>query len=715
MIIWSLKSVCCFLFLFSSLGAPDASAGHREMDSVLGAVHMNPAYQFTEEPVLEEGVAFVRNMGAGAVKLWFGPSYTNNYPLSHSWPAVTHLVELAETEYFQNVFQHPDFSVYALELITWDWRGQNGWKDGDFSSAEEALVYNEVYDLTAYLLTNYNASGKTFILQNWEGDNALGENASNDVVNAMADWLNTRQDAITAARNDLASVVSDVWVYGCAECNKVGQPVWDGPRLVTDVFPQLQMDLYSYSDWYTRFDEAALLEDIHTIKRLAPDSETFGYENVMLGEFGMRLRAAGETGQVDVAMTEFETGLDAGARFLFYWCAYSTELSNKVFGLVLNDVVASNEVEHLVADMPADGKYHCLAYDYFKTVGLTLDVYDDPAEDFSRCSAGSNIDVVSNRLEHLDNDPGRFRRQDSSTGELQYEFSKAVRRFAITVYEYAGADPIQVWASETGAPASYSNLGLRKVENDIDLEENWTRVLYKNSSVLTNEYRFFKIKLTGDVTWNPQVSALRFYYDRPAARRIQFGGEMNAIDNLHYQSQVGADEVIAWWGTDTEGHTAAETGSLKNGTVGSTLCAPDSGLTLTTRSVSSVNTVRTNTVTAGLSLGIHAADASVANTKFSAPDETSWKFDFDQDVTLEQICFYGFIYAGDEVDVAIAGGGTYTFNAAAVPTAAWSDDQNYRVYTFENPVELPAGTDVTLSASSGEWTCAGLVVETAAP
>ena len=53
-----------------------------------------------------------------------------------------------------------------------------GWQYGDFSASEYNLVYNEVYDLTAHLLDTYNNSGKTFILQNWEGDNALGENAS---------------------------------------------------------------------------------------------------------------------------------------------------------------------------------------------------------------------------------------------------------------------------------------------------------------------------------------------------------------------------------------------------------------------------------------------------------------------------------------------------------------------------------------------------------
>src|SRR6185436_13791911 len=43
-------------------------------------------------------------------------------------------------------------------------------QDGNYTATEAGNDYREIYDLTRYLLTDYNNSGKTFYLGHWEGD-----------------------------------------------------------------------------------------------------------------------------------------------------------------------------------------------------------------------------------------------------------------------------------------------------------------------------------------------------------------------------------------------------------------------------------------------------------------------------------------------------------------------------------------------------------------
>ena len=70
------------------------------------------------------------------------------------------------------------------------------------------MVRQEFADLTKYLLSTYAQSGKTFILSNWEGDNAYGayyDMCSNDtqrqlLTDAYVGYINARQDGIIAGR-----------------------------------------------------------------------------------------------------------------------------------------------------------------------------------------------------------------------------------------------------------------------------------------------------------------------------------------------------------------------------------------------------------------------------------------------------------------------------------------------------------------------------------
>ena len=70
----------------------------------------------------------------------------------------------------------------------------NEFLDG-MTDEEKEIEQEQYYDLTRYLLTTYEGTGKTFVLQNWEGDHLLrrgladGEDPDKVRVRGMAAWL----------------------------------------------------------------------------------------------------------------------------------------------------------------------------------------------------------------------------------------------------------------------------------------------------------------------------------------------------------------------------------------------------------------------------------------------------------------------------------------------------------------------------------------------
>jgi hypothetical protein len=81
--------------------------------------------------------------------------------------------------------------------------------------------YQQMYDLTQYLLTNYNYTGKSFYLGIWEGDHTFMqyENSTNQtyMFQQMAYYLQIRQQAINDAMANTRH--TDVAVYGYDEVN----------------------------------------------------------------------------------------------------------------------------------------------------------------------------------------------------------------------------------------------------------------------------------------------------------------------------------------------------------------------------------------------------------------------------------------------------------------------------------------------------------------
>jgi len=239
-------------------------------------------------------------LGSHVIKVWFtsddliAQSYPNNGAASATYPnmpiagnpnsvwgTVGTLAQLAQSPPMVELFKNPDFDTYILEAYEFDSDCHDVWKapTTKWTSTNQSCVYTEFYNLAQYLLQTYSGTGKTFVLQNWEGDNALNaadfspapspteqcneapplSNFCQSVVN-MRQWLNLRWQAVNDARNPANTTYNNVTVAAAAEVNIIDGFPTGGyfssgttrvPTAMDLVVPYLHMDLYSCSCYYT--------------------------------------------------------------------------------------------------------------------------------------------------------------------------------------------------------------------------------------------------------------------------------------------------------------------------------------------------------------------------------------------------------------------------------------------------------------------------------
>jgi hypothetical protein len=186
------------------------------------------------------------------------PQQTNNDP---DW-----LVNVAATSPYTALFASGQFRTYLITTYT-PADFANTWTHGfDPSSAAYVTERAQIQNLSTYLHNTYPS--KTFVILNWEGDNAmqaaLRANNSPVLWDNYVNWLQSRADGVA-----LAKAVGVNNVFFGVEYNFVvapdGEPCGGAPfggpgnqptlanRCVIDyVAPRVQnVDYFSYSSWQT--------------------------------------------------------------------------------------------------------------------------------------------------------------------------------------------------------------------------------------------------------------------------------------------------------------------------------------------------------------------------------------------------------------------------------------------------------------------------------
>jgi hypothetical protein len=289
---------------------------------VLGTQTIGPKYKFTPEDALLETAKAIYDMGSTSLKISLSvSSYTG---VSGSYSTLSSLVR--DNASFRQAIDMPfrDYFFWA--------RSHANWADG-YSEVERTEDSIQIYDLTKYLLSRYNNTGKTFYLGHWEGDWYLLPNYDRNYVPSdercanMAKWLRTRQNAIDKAKNE--GGFSNVMVYGYVEVNQVVDAKFSAKkRVVNCVLPLTNVDFVSYSSYDAQwYDQAKYNSVLDYIEANLPLKAGITGKRVFIGEIGNSLEKSGW----DINKHEsdnrlfFKTAIAWGCPFVLYWEMYNNE------------------------------------------------------------------------------------------------------------------------------------------------------------------------------------------------------------------------------------------------------------------------------------------------------------------------------------------------------------------------------------------------------
>jgi len=318
----------------SSASVTVEQGAKKELRDIIGVTHVDGKYCLTDEDFLNEGADQILSLGSRVIKVWFH-NPDRSYPFNSKWPQMNSLVEEAKSPYFRELFDKP-MTTYVLMCFSIG-RDAGYWRKG-LTGEQKLDEQAQFYELSKHLLTTYKGTGKTFILQHWEGDWLIrGSYDSNidptpEATNGMIEWLNARQAGVNQAREEIGT--DRVRVYHAAEVNRVVDSMKQGkPNMVNTVLPHTKLDLVSYSAWdsTTKFPDnpQVFLKTLDYIAANMPDSPDFGNRNVYVGEFGMPENKFPPEQIQKMIPNVVTTALDWGCPYIIYWQLYCNELDNR--------------------------------------------------------------------------------------------------------------------------------------------------------------------------------------------------------------------------------------------------------------------------------------------------------------------------------------------------------------------------------------------------
>lgn len=301
----------------------------------VGATHVGGKYCLTKEPFLVEGARKLIELGTRLGKFWFAPDrIAESYPFNSQWTACKNFVELARTDYFQEVFAMP-FKTIALEAHS---PVERIWRTAKADEAFLQEVEGEVYELTAYLLRTFADREITFLLQNWEGDWMLRGSDKKwqpppadwkAVCERMQRWLAARQRGVNRARAEYAGK-SRCIVAHAAEVNLVADGFKGIPTMTREVLPAVELDLVSYSCYDALHrGPAHFWKCLAEIRKHARTGPLYGKGALSIGEIGFP-ENKGKAKRPIAEMWDEWLGvlLAADARFIIHWELYCNEFDS---------------------------------------------------------------------------------------------------------------------------------------------------------------------------------------------------------------------------------------------------------------------------------------------------------------------------------------------------------------------------------------------------
>lgn len=331
-------TVCALGFSLMAQPIPPKPYKLADYNFVAGTQMIGGRYKFTKDSYLVEQAKHIRGMGSNILKVSLGNNYPKTYPDLQKDPSISSTVDLIKKkkdyqEIFEMDFKYIFMWVHTLTGIKWQ---------KPMSSPDKLAIYQEMYDLTEYLLTEYSGSGKTFFIGNWEGDWLLhGQGHRNDdpgdeKIEAMKQWFQIRQAAIDDAKRKVAYDGVEVFYYVEVNLAKKGMK---GERCITEsILADVNPDLVSYSSYestknHPNYD--SLKNTVTPImdymeSKLQPKENIPFERRVFIGEYGTQVSkkntAENQSSQTKEIM---QLALELNLPFALHWEFYNNEYSEK--------------------------------------------------------------------------------------------------------------------------------------------------------------------------------------------------------------------------------------------------------------------------------------------------------------------------------------------------------------------------------------------------
>lgn len=328
------------VFLFSAVHSQqqvtyDSMMPLANFNFVLGTNAIGGKYKFTADSKILEQAKQIRAMGSNVLKISLGPNSPKSYELEIPAKVKTTLELFKSSPEYRKVFDM-DFKyifawVHSLTGIEW--------KKG-ITTEQEKILYDEMFEFASYLLNEYNQSGKTFLIGNWEGDWLLHPNYNRNFIptqehiDNMTKWFQIRQRAIDDAKKK--SISKNVELYYYVEVNLVLKGLKGEACIAQSILPNVNVDLVSYSSYeaiknnrnYAQKKEQLAQVFDYLEKQLKPKPGLPFSRRVYIGEYGYHAKASQPESfkkQYEETKEIMKISLELNLPFALHWQMYNNE------------------------------------------------------------------------------------------------------------------------------------------------------------------------------------------------------------------------------------------------------------------------------------------------------------------------------------------------------------------------------------------------------
>jgi hypothetical protein len=261
------------------------------------------------------------------------------------------LVSVLNAPELQEAIANPNLTTIILTVFDQSTCGNNAKIYVDPSLYPNSSVVTDYQNLTEQLYSQYHGSGKTFIIDNWEGDNAVycgyaygyatdaptraacdanyavsykGVANVSSGISGFTAWASARQQGVAAGKSWAVSqgLTAGIQVDYAIEFNIVHALQNAGyPSVLNNTLPSVAHDYASYSAYEsTNVSAAQLQTDLNYLR-----DSVLHTSNILIGEFGFSEQAFTQQQVRQKSDAILNTAISWGVPYIIQWVVFDND------------------------------------------------------------------------------------------------------------------------------------------------------------------------------------------------------------------------------------------------------------------------------------------------------------------------------------------------------------------------------------------------------